>query len=154
MIKQQNIQRLHYTACGLDNIFILTELGDNKNYSIPNLDDLHDCIAINLVLQKQKLSGKEFRFVRKELKFTQKDIANNFGVDVQTVGRWEKEETEGGAYNLADRLIRLIYLSRKERANEAEKLFKHLSELDVQCQNDWMFEINKSSWRFSYKKIA
>ncbi len=152
----QDMKAFHYTACGLDNIFLVEGviLENDGGYAIPSLDALHNCIAMTLIHKKQKLNGKEFRFLRKELEFTQKDIADEFGVDVQTVARWEKEETEGASFNVADRLIRIIFLLKKECIEEASTITKDIATLDSQYKNNWLFEVKKSQWQFSRTKVA
>jgi len=145
-----------YKACGLDNIYLVEGYNLNDGgYSITAIDELHACIAITLVTKKQNLTGKEFRFIRKELKMSQKDLAEFANTDVQAVARWEKGEVENGSVNLAERMIRMLYLARHNRVEEVEPLFKHLAELDAQCQKDWIFEEKESGWVFKEsKKVA
>lgn len=105
-------QTYHYKACGLDNVYLMngfyfeeTEYG--TVISFEDIEGLHALIAHRLVNHDHELSGKEFRFLRKELEFSQKEIARLFGYDEQTVGRWERSETQ--IPSSADRLIRLLY---------------------------------------------
>jgi putative transcriptional regulator len=154
---------LHYTACGLDNIYLLTgfEIRTNGAYSIEALDDLYACIASTLVTKKQELNGKEIRFIRKQLGYTQREIADDFGVDVQTVARWEKGETESGSLKLADRLMRVFYLLRTtdsdKVADKVKDLLSSIAFLDVQSDMEWIFEAtdSESKWGLNdYKNAA
>lgn len=152
-----NIKAFHYTFCGLDNIWLIKGVVINQDgsYSIPFLDELHDCIALTLVTKAQKLTGKEFRFIRKELGLTQKDISDEFGLDVQTVARWEKGETKGASFNPADRLIRMLFLLRKcGDSHTATMITKNLSLLEGNYKNKWLFEVSDDDWQFNRIKAA
>lgn len=139
----------HYTACGLDNVFlkkggyVLSK--DGKSYSIKALDELHDCIAMALITGTQHLTGRELRFLRKELCLTQAKVAKRMGVDVQAVARWEK----GKAKNpLADRFIRTLYLSKKHAdvSRNLDGVLDDISDLDIKEHKQWLFEQN-NKWR-------
>lgn len=90
---------LHYTACGLDDVYLLSgykrhETAHGLGVSVKDVDDLHRAIADHLVREKKALTGKEFRFLRKYLALTQVNIGEILGVSSQTVARWEKGQTE------------------------------------------------------------
>ena len=70
---------LHYTACGLDNVwlasgFTVKETKYGKGVSIEDVDGLHQLLASNLVEKKGLLTGKEFRFLRVHLGLTQQSL--------------------------------------------------------------------------------
>ena len=82
----------------------------DENYgecvSIHNLENLHKSIAIHIVSTHPKLSGKEFRFLRKEIGFSQKHLGGILGVEDQTIANWEKCKIDVPV--MADRLIRIL----------------------------------------------
>ncbi len=124
----------HYVECGLPNIYLsngftLTDTPYGKGVSIRNVDGLHRCIAGALCEKPSPLTGAEFRFLRIELDFSQKMLAEIFGCDDRNIRRLEaKEEVQ----DLHSRLIRLIYLESIDPASTCVGLFKRLREIDVE----------------------
>lgn len=124
----------HYVECGLPNIYLtngftLTETPYGKGVSISNIDGLHRCIAETLCEKPSPLTGTEFRFLRIELDFSQKMLAQIFGCDDRNIRRLEAKDEVQDLYN---RLIRHIYLESIDPASTCVGLFKHLRELDVE----------------------
>lgn len=108
-------ERYHYTECGLDNVYIegvevtRDDTGDEV-VRLPNIGLLHRLIAKALVDKRGPLTGRELRFLRTEMGYTQAELARIVQVDTQTVGRWERGETPiPGA---ADMLVRKLVLER------------------------------------------
>jgi DNA-binding transcriptional regulator YiaG len=52
--------------------------------------NLHRAIGMYVIRQKRELTGPEFRFLRKQMRFTQKTFAERTKVDVQTIANYEK----------------------------------------------------------------
>jgi len=101
----------HYTECGLKNIWLasgfkMVETDYGTGVSIHNLEGLHKAIGETLA-KKAKLTGAEFRFLRKEIDMSQKALGNLFGNTDQAVAKWEKT---GKIPKIADRMMRLVYL--------------------------------------------
>ena len=108
----------HYKECGLDNIYLdnidvcsCQKCGEEE-VCIPNIPDLHRLIGKRLVMQKQPLSGKEVRFLRKHSGLAAKRLAEIIAVDGATLSRWENENQPISPQN--DRLIRMIYCAIME----------------------------------------
>lgn len=144
----------HYTLCGLDNVFLLNgyaweESDYGETLSVENLDELHKNIALSIVKHDRRLNGKEFRFIRLELGATQKIVADWMDVDVQTVARWEKGETDVNP--VADRLIRVIYLENVEANFSITDLLEGLSEMDEPESDVHNFAFNKQTgWHWTH----
>lgn len=91
--------KYQYTECGLNNIVIeglavfKDDAGDEV-VEIPYVNDLHCAIASGIVLHEQGMSGAELRFLRSEIGITQAELAALLHKDKQTVGRWERAESE------------------------------------------------------------
>ena len=86
----------HYTLCGLDNVWLLngytlheTEFGEGVSFDDP--EGLDREIARQLLEYCPRLSGKEFRFLRKHIGLSQRRLADFFGKDEQSVAIWEKK---------------------------------------------------------------
>jgi DNA-binding transcriptional regulator YiaG len=104
---------LHYTASGLDYVYLTNgyTVEDDPDYghlvSIDAVDDLHRAIGMHIIRQPRELTGPEFRFLRKQMGFRQKDLAPRFGVDVQTVANYEKGRTIPAT---SGRLMRVLFV--------------------------------------------
>lgn len=121
----------HYTLCGLDNVWLVngytvheTEYG--QGVSIDDPDGLDREISRQLIEYKPRLSGKEFRFLRKHIGLSQKRLSDFFGNDEQSVAVWEKkdkvpvwadrmmramvEQVHGGNGNLLDIIERISHM--------------------------------------------
>ena len=104
---------LHYTSCGLDNVWLRNGYKVHKTaygsgVAIKEADALHALLATNLLAKKGRLSGKEFRFLRVQLGMSQGAIAKLQGVTEQSVSLWERT---GKVPAANDMLTRLCYLS-------------------------------------------
>jgi hypothetical protein len=74
MINQPTVdeQPLHYTACGLDNVYLRNgfkrETIDGEEYvSIEDLDGLWKAIGLHLVTTRKALTPKEIKFLRQQM---------------------------------------------------------------------------------------
>ena len=103
---------LHYTMCGLDDIYLLNGFTKNetpygKGVIFSDVDGLHKTIGLSLIMDRKTLIPKELRFLRKEMGLTQADLAQRIGLSDQQVARWEKGESE--INGPAEKLIRIFY---------------------------------------------
>lgn len=129
------MERFHYQSCGLDNVFLLNgfeirELDGSRAVAIHDLEGLHRAIAEQLVQKPAPLTGKEFRFLRVEMDFSQKALAGLLGVTDQSVAKWEKGQTKS-ITKTADTLIRLFARERLlKRDGSIFEFVRDMSELD------------------------
>lgn len=131
---------LHYTDCGLDNIYLnngfeLEQVDGEPALSIADLDGLHRAIGLHIVLERKAPSAKELRFLRNELDMSQADLAGVLGVSDQTVARWEKGQCEAnGAAVFGLRMIYVLSLvpeqQRQELLNGLLDRLRKLTEMD------------------------
>ncbi len=116
-----------YLESGLDNVIICDvemiecDCGE-KSALIPRIIALHEAIADCLLEQETYLTGKEIRFLRKNLGLKGKIFANLVGVDNATLSRWENDKSKPSGR--ADRLIRFLCASKMkpEKAEEIASL--------------------------------
>lgn len=119
----------HYTESGLDNVYLETPVFrcikcKEVIADIPVIGELHVHIAVGLIKKDSLLTGKEIRFLRKQMNLKANELADILGVTKQTVSRWENGKTEVSPYN--DKLIRMICIQLlQERCN---KVFKEVLE--------------------------
>lgn len=114
----------HYRACGLDDVYLLNgfdieETAYGRGVSVHNVDDLHRAIGLRVISDRKPLSAREFRFLRKQMGFTQEQLAKRLRVDVQTVARYEKDQTAiPGATDAVLRFLYAVFLIPAERRME------------------------------------
>lgn len=89
---------LHYTACGLDNVwlangFSVKETKYGRGVAIRDAEGLHKLLATHLVDKQGLLSGKEFRFLRVYLGLTQQALGKLMGnASENAVSLWERKD--------------------------------------------------------------
>ncbi len=106
----------HYRECGLKQVWLRNgyrqiETPYGEAIEIENVEELHRTIARLLLLSRPRLSGSEFRFLRRELNLSQAALAEMLGNSGQSIALWEKNR---GAPKWADRLIRALYREHVE----------------------------------------
>ena len=146
-----DVDPYHYTQCGLDDIYLLNgfhyhEVEDDLGVAVQNADGLHRAIALSIVRNKAVLSGKEVRFLRKLLDFTQAELALWLGYNPQQIARWEKGH--GEINPCADRLLRVIYTaSLEEKGENILSTIRDLAELDAQVSERQCFRETSEGWQ-------
>lgn len=139
----------HYTESGLNNVWLENGFTAHKTpygkaVSIKDADGLHRMIAVQLVKHKPRLSGGEFRFIRKELDMSQAALAGVFGKDVQSVARWEKS---GRVPRMAERFLRAIYLETVDGNEGIIAWVQRLNDIDQKNHERMLFEKSGEKWR-------
>lgn len=119
----------HYTQCGLDDVYLLSgfELSEHDGepwFSIKNMDGLHKAIALVLVRERATFSGKDVRFLRKQMKLTQEELGELIGVGDQMVARYEKGESN--IPPAPAMLLRMRYLASVTDDHETVKELKRM----------------------------
>ncbi len=119
------IESYHYTESGLDNVYIETDVYRCKKCKeiiadIPAMDELNDIVGIAIVNKNTILTGKEIKFLRKQMLLKANELAAILGVTKQTVSRWENDKEKISKYT--DRLIRMAYIQLlQEKCNTVFK---------------------------------
>ena len=154
--KQRDSKPLHYTVCGLDEVYLINgftvESIEGEDYvSIEDLDGLWKAIGLHLVTMRKALAPKEIRFLRQHMGLTQAGLATKLRVTDQTVARWEKGQTDPGPADLA---IRVQFLSSKLAQPEGEQLLPKLVKIfdEITHRDDTepkiiMLERSKKKWK-------
>jgi transcriptional regulator with XRE-family HTH domain len=103
---------LHYTVSGLDYVYLLNGFNIENDpehgriVSVEAEDDLLRAIGFHIICQEGPMTGKEIRFLRKQMGLTQDQLAAHLGVNVQSVANYEKGRTLPPT---SDRLIRFVF---------------------------------------------
>jgi len=127
---------LHYTECGLDNIWLMNGYEEvdtpyGKATIVDNERGLHEAIVESLYKKSSDLTGHEFLFLRKEMDMSQMAIAEVFGVQDTTIRNFERKEKLGSAYSHLMKAVCQEYFSGQTRINviiEAAKAKHDLGE--------------------------
>jgi DNA-binding transcriptional regulator YiaG len=105
-----------YRACGVDGIYlydgyeVVDEGPYGKSLIVHDADTLHKVIGLEIVLSRPHLSYRDVVFLRGQMDKSQVQLANEIGVSVQMVARYEKEE-QTDITGPADRLLRAVYVA-------------------------------------------
>ena len=123
---------LRYTGCGLRNVWLqngytVKQTPHGKAVAIQDVDGLHRVLAL-MITRKPRMSGAEFRFLRKELDLSQAALAQMFGYDAQTIALWEKNKVR--VPRLADRMLRLIYREHAEGNVKIREMIDRVNDTD------------------------
>lgn len=151
------MKEYHYTESGLDNIYLvngfeitLLENGEQEIF-IHDLSGLHKAIGLSLVFKQGLLSGKEIKFIRTALDFSQKSLGKILGCDYQTVLLWEKASHP--ISKSADHLLRVLFYSylQPEKDQLIFDLVNQIADLDARGEysNDSQkvhFKENDDKW--------
>ncbi len=141
---------LHYTACGLDNIYLtggyeVKEIGGETFVSVHDVEDLHMAIATYLAKQRKVLAGPEVRFLRKYLDLTQRELGELLGVSDQSVARYEKaQSTLEGA---SDALLRLLVTAQAQGCINVRDELSAIRSADDAADDEMTFERSDHEWR-------
>lgn len=145
-------ERYHYRECGLDSVYLRngferqpTKYGET--ITIHNIDGLHRAIGLYLIGKKKPLSGREFRFLRHELGFSQTTLGRLLGKSGQSVARWEKDQC--AIDSTADRLLRVIYELKATSSSKSKisRLLEELAEYDSIDVGSVQFVEDKQGWQ-------
>jgi DNA-binding transcriptional regulator YiaG len=115
-----------------------------KAIAIRDVEGLHKAICLRLIAMKPRLSGAEFRFIRKELAMSQARFASLLGNDAQSVALWERHSR---VPVWADRFIRALYREVAEGNAHIMKLVERLNEMGQAEQEKLTFERTGRGWK-------
>jgi putative transcriptional regulator len=146
----------HYRASGLDNVYLVNgfrprETSYGTGVTIENVEALHRAIGYELITQQRALSPREFRFLRKQMGFTQQELADRLRLDEQTIGRYEKEQTAiPGPVDLTIRMLFVLYhMPADQRESLLEEIKEHLDRdetVDDEAIRPLHFQQTQAGW--------
>lgn len=148
---EKQSKEYRYKECGLDDVVLLNgySFDEDGNLFIKDIHGLHKLIAETRVFSPKKLKGKEIRFMRHYLDWSQKTLGEALGVDYQSVHRWETGKTK--ITKTAETLLRGVlyeYLNGNARLID---LINKISDLD---NNRSIEKIEFSHSRAGWEKAA
>jgi putative transcriptional regulator len=142
----------HYEACGLDEVrlangYEIHETVYGEAVAIDDVEGLHRAIGRWLIRRPRVLTGAEFRYLRKELDLSQKELAARLGATEQQVFRWEKRRRTA-VPGTADRLLRVLYDAHDDGKKPSNWLLEELAYLDeVPAEPVTLEETPEAGWQ-------
>ncbi len=137
-----------YKGAGLDNIYLsngykIRKTRYGKAVAVEDVEGLHKAIGLYLVDNRAYLSGAEFRFLRKELDLSQKQLGRLIGVGEQAIAKWEKT---GKPQVYGDRFIRALYKDHIDGGVALFQMVKRLNKTDRQKAGKYVFQETEDGW--------
>lgn len=147
---EQNKEPVRYLGCGLDDVWLasgydLEVIDGESTITVRNLDGLHAAIGRSLVKRKKLLTGKEIRFLRTQMNFTQSELARLVGCDTQQIARYEKGQSK--MHGAVDRLLRMLYGEHLEDPVFVQAFLEAIDELDGRMSDTLMFTETSEGWK-------
>ena len=140
----------HYTESGLGNVwlkngFVMKSTPYGEGVSIQDVEGLHKLIG-TLIARRPKITGKELRFLRKEMEMSQSALGALLGTSEQNISLWERR---GNIPKVSDRLVKIIYLEHVNPDGNIKirELIDRLNKEDARKEDRLEFEKRNSSWR-------
>jgi DNA-binding transcriptional regulator YiaG len=135
-----------YTASGLENVIlkdlpIQTDDAGEQVVRIPHINRLHKLLARAVASKATGLQPREIRFLRTEMGMTQAELARVVGKDAQTIGRWERAETEPNQSE--EMVIRALALQAAD-AGDAIPGMNELAAWTIRSADDQPFIVDAS----------
>jgi DNA-binding transcriptional regulator YiaG len=142
----------HYKESGLPNVWLVNgyrvrKTPYGKAVAIEDVEGLHKSIAERLVNRPGHLAKEEFRFLRKELGLSQKNLGAVIGADEQAVARWERGVSK--VDEIADRFLRALYREHKHGNARIRELVERLNALDEVERFDIRLKRDKQDWKLA-----
>jgi hypothetical protein len=157
-----------YDGLGLDNV-VLTEIEVREctacNWSAPGIPQpsaLHRAIAKDLLHERRLLSGRELRFLRKILDWSEEALARHLGVEPFIVGAWEHDCNDGteriespvlpALMAPIDRLLRVLVAYRLEAPLDIFNVFPDVKDQKTPCIRKAAFR--DGAWTVAKERVA
>ncbi|MXZ81928.1 MAG: transcriptional regulator [Gammaproteobacteria bacterium] len=147
----------HYVECGLPNVWLTNGFERHstpygQGVSIHDILGLHKCIAKFLCDKTEPLTGQEFKFLRREMDFSQQAVGELFGVQPRQIRNVEKSEETGAPYNL---WMRHIYLESIDPRSSLVDLMERLRSLDMEWHQNLAMKSDESgAWMVELSEAA
>jgi len=109
----------HRYECGLPNVTLVDAevlrcpTCGEEEVVVHAVEELHRALAHTLATKVPRLSPTEIRFLRTWLGLSGVDFADEIGVTPETVSRWERLEKPQPMGTTAERLLRMLVMTRE-----------------------------------------
>ena len=136
----------HYRESGLRNVWLVNGYREHKTdygpaLSIKDVDGPHEAIGRWLAAKSGRLTGAEFRFLRKELELSQRSL----GADEQAIARWERGVTKVPRW--ADRFLRALWREHVDGNAHIRELVERLNAAEERDGGKLQLRLRGGEWR-------
>ena len=146
---------LRYTESGLSNIVLKgIEVADcpkcgNTDVIVPRLAKIHRAIAQALVNSPVRLTGEQFRFLRKHLRLNGDQLCTYLHTDRTKISKWENGEDPIGP--ASDRLVRLLAAALdKELRPGVSAVAEHLPRISDEPGSAWELHVDATTLKTTF----
>jgi putative transcriptional regulator len=151
-IDEAEKEPFHYIACGLDDVYLtngyeIEKTPHGTGVSIRKVDEVLRAIGMFLVANKKQLSGKEIRFLRHQMHYTQSELARMLGVSSQQVARYEKDKNGSCISGASDRILRLLYREHIHSNVPIKDTLEGVDQMDDRVHRRMMFQHVNGTWK-------
>ena len=142
----------HYQSCGLNTIYLVNgyheiETPYGKAVSIDDVEGLDRAIAHSLITYKARMTGSEFRFLRKYLGLSQAKLALLLGNNEQAIALWEKKSN---IPQWATNMLRKLVSEHLGDNKTLMEIINHFNNLDKIEYDEFMrFEDLNNQWKIA-----
>lgn len=140
---------IRYAGCGLDDLWLASGYAiewvhGEQTIAIHDLDGLLQAIGRTVVEAHRPLTGREIRFLRRQMDLTQAELSRLLGCDVQQVARYEKDRNH--VAGPADRLLRLLWSEHTQESVSVRPLLAALSGMRSPATGRLVFALGPRGW--------
>jgi DNA-binding transcriptional regulator YiaG len=151
MKKQGTPDKLHYTGCGLDYIYLLNgfdlfedEDGD-VSYAIHDAAQLHEAIAYAIVTETPELRGMELRFFRSLLHLSQENMAKGLFRTRDAVAKYESKPKDR-LPDQTEALLRCLVMGHLKKDTTIGRMLKILQSVDDSQESEILLKKTNDHW--------
>jgi putative zinc finger/helix-turn-helix YgiT family protein len=144
-----------YTESGLSNVVLQgVEVADcpkcgNTDVAIPRMASLHRAIAQALANSPARLTGEQFRFLRKHLGLSIDQLGEYLHTDSIKITKWETGENQIG--NSTDGLVRLLAAALDgELRPGVSAIAEHLPQVSTDSGKDLELHIDVTTLQYTF----
>ena len=146
-----------YTGSGLRNVWLVNGFSRHKTpygmgIAISDVAGLHRLIGRQLVVNPRRLTGAEFRFLRKEQELSQKRLGELIGANVQAINRWETGKTRVPQW--ADHFARVLYRQYSEGSGKVREIIDAMNAQDTREHAQLKFRLRNRRWMAKERQAA
>jgi putative zinc finger/helix-turn-helix YgiT family protein len=153
------LRNYRYTESGLSNVVLQgIEVADcpkcgTSDVVIPRMAKIHRAIAQALANSPARLTGEQFRFLRKHLGLSGDQLGHYLHTDRTKISKWENSEDQIGPPT--DRLVRLLTaaLDRELRPG-VSAVAEHLPQISDESGKAWELHVDVVTLQTSFLSIS
>ena len=149
----------HYAESGLSNVLLQgIEVADcpkcgTSDVIIPRMAKIHRAIAQALANSPARLTGEQFRFLRKHLGLSGDELGRYLHTDRTKISKWENGEDKIGP--ATDRLVRMVTAALdSELRPGVSAVAEHLPQISDESGKVWELHVDVVTLQTSFLSVS